>query len=146
MKRVVALGPEHHDWLYLLVEAETGIEYHSQYGGSLCCQGSIEGYLRPLELSQLSELRSIFEVELGGTGTHQGAMNWPTELLTRLERAVESISFECSHVAENLEEQKVPLTWQVASLSLDPSRIVDEAWLSVLSSEGPGVLVWSNSD
>ncbi|WP_422100041.1 DUF6210 family protein [Thermomonospora catenispora] len=34
-------------WLYVVVEAPTGVVYHQQYGGSACRQGRVEGVFRP---------------------------------------------------------------------------------------------------
>lgn len=35
-------------WLYVVVQAETGVSYQQQYGGIACRQGQVEGYLVPL--------------------------------------------------------------------------------------------------
>lgn len=138
-KRTIFLDPveTQPEWLSVVIEASTGIIYHQQYGGTACAQGEIEGYLVPLSHGDtLSTLRSIFEVELGGTGVGRRAFEWPGDLYERLRAAVEGTEF-----------------WPADDgnpelLRIDESRHseLDEAWIPIVTSDGPGVLVWKNSD
>ncbi|MEV6241519.1 DUF6210 family protein [Lentzea sp. NPDC051838] len=49
MKRVF-LDPDgtEHDWLYVVVRAQTGVAYEQQYGGTANRLGEVEGYLVPV--------------------------------------------------------------------------------------------------
>ncbi len=124
-------------WLYVVVQAETGVFYQQQYGGTACRQGQVEGFLVPVFGPQgLARLRELFEGHFGGAGTwnHQ----WPGSELDRLRKSVRDISYwACDGQADTPHE-----------LQLDEQRLrdADEAWVPVLTPDGPGVLVWSNSD
>lgn len=86
----------------------------------------------------LASLRHLFEVELRGAGTWDHT--WPERKGEReaLRASVGGIRFWSSDgVCE-----------EPHFLQLDESRIreADEAWLPVLTPDGPGILVWNNSD
>ncbi|MGW3119964.1 DUF6210 family protein [Streptomyces sp. NPDC001107] len=82
------------------------------------------------------ELKDIFAGELQGAGA-QG-LTWPPALLERLRGAVALHVYGSSN-----RDDLYP-----APLVLDESRLAeaDEAWVPVLTPDGPGVLVWENSD
>jgi hypothetical protein len=134
--------------LCVVVAAGTAVVYQQQYGGTACRQGQVEGYLLPVYGvpaggcdEALAMLREIFERDLGGAGWRGGAL--PGRLMTRLRGAVEKIAVEESgQTAGDLRsrEQK--------PLVLDESRLgeMDEAWVPVITADGPGLLVWNNSD
>ena len=138
-KRTIVLDPigAWPEWLVVVIEAPTGVLYQQQFGGTACRQGEIEGYLVPLSPGEtLTTLRSIFEGELKGTGVSSRAFEWPANLYIRLTTAVESTQFWPAN--DGAPEQ----------LSIDQSRVddLDEAWIPVMTSDGPGVLLWENSD
>jgi hypothetical protein len=124
-------------WLYVVVRASTGVFYQQQYGGTACRQGQVEGFLVPvLGPLGLGRLRELFEGHFKGAGTwnHQ----WSREELDNLREAVRGIRYwEC----DGLNERPHPL-------QLDEERLTDadEAWIPVLTPDGPGILVWFNSD
>ncbi|MEV4256485.1 DUF6210 family protein [Spirillospora sp. NPDC049652] len=138
--RFVALDPDGTSgggWLHVVVEAETGVIYQQQYGGNACRQGQTEGFLVPLASPDgLRALRDLFEKDFRGAGTCGFA--WPENELGRLRQIVESIRYwACDGNSE-----------KPHNLRLDESRIreADEAWVPVITPDGPGVLVWFNSD
>ncbi|XVU27232.1 DUF6210 family protein [Actinoplanes sp. CA-054009] len=136
--RHVSLDPDGLAGLCVLVAAPTGVVYHHQYGGTACRQGQQEGFLVPLAaFSALDELREIFEVHLDSVGTWN--YQWPDEELDHLRRVVSDVSYWTSD--DGRSEEPKPLT-------LDESRLrdVDEAWIPVETPDGPGILIWPNSD
>ncbi|HEX5594727.1 MAG TPA: DUF6210 family protein [Micromonosporaceae bacterium] len=124
-------------WLYVVVEARTGVFYQQQYGGTACRQGQMEGFLVPLAgADALDELRQLFEKDFRGAGTWN--YSWPDEERDQLRQIIGGISY---WACDGHSEAPHPLR-------LDESRIseADEAWVPVISPDGPGVLVWFNSD
>ncbi|WP_326608311.1 DUF6210 family protein [Streptomyces sp. NBC_01799] len=125
-------------WVFVIVAAPTGVVYQNQGGGYSCAQYEQEGYLIPLFGSDLDEeLKQIFVGELRGWGMR--GQQWPVELLDRLRAAVGSFAVYGSGRHDELHP---------TALILDESRLAEaaEAWIPVLSPDGPSVLVWENSD
>ncbi|WP_285631085.1 DUF6210 family protein [Lentzea sp. NBRC 102530] len=140
-KRLVVLDPDGtagDAWTYVVVEAPTGVVYENQYGGTACRHGHVEGFLVPVNgLGALDVLRPLFEKDLRGAGAR--GHEWTDAELTKLRDAVgRLIYWACA-----LSEDEVPTT-----PLLDESRLreADEAWLPVITADGPGILVWCNSD
>lgn len=134
--------------LCVVIAAETAVIYQHQYGGTACMQGQVEGYLLPVHGvpagdcdEAVAMLLEIFEHDLGGAGWRGGAL--PGQLMTRLRGAVEKIAVEESGqtAGDLLSREQKPLL-------LDESRLgeLDEAWVPVVTPDGPGLLVWNNSD
>ncbi|MDX3078363.1 DUF6210 family protein [Streptomyces sp. MI02-7b] len=124
-------------WLHVVVEAKTGVVYQQQYGGTACRQGQVEGFLVPLfGPDELDALRQLFEKDFRGAGTWNYA--WPDDKLDKLREIIEAIRYWASDGA----------TEEPHALRLDESRIreADEAWVRVITPDGPGVLLWFNSD
>jgi hypothetical protein len=124
-------------WLHVVVEARTSVFYHQQYGGHVCRQGQVEGFLVPVfGPDALDALRQLFEEEFAGGGTWNRP--WPDHERERLRGIIESIPYWTfdGH------------TEHLHSLSLNESlmRDVGEAWVPVVTPDGPGVLLWANSD
>jgi hypothetical protein len=137
--RFVFLDPLGMDdgWLYVVVEAPTGVFYLQQYGGTACRQGRVEGYLVPMfGPDALDALGELFVTRFRGAGTWN--YRWSDDELTTLRRIIEGITFwACDEVDE-----------QPHDLMLDDARIseADEAWVPVRTPDGPGILLWFNSD
>jgi hypothetical protein len=124
-------------WLYVVVEAQTGVLYQQQYGGTACRQGQVEGFLVPIAgADALDALRQLFEKDFRGAGTWN--YPWLNEERNRLRQIIGGISY---WACDGHSEEPHPLR-------LDESRIrdADEAWIPVITPDGPGVLVWFNSD
>jgi hypothetical protein len=124
-------------WLYAVVRASTGVCYQQQYGGTACRQGQVEGFLVPvLGPLGLGRLRELFEGHFKGAGAWNH--RWSREELDNLREAVRGI---CYWESDGLNETP-------HSLRLDEQRLTDadEAWVPVLTPDGPGILVWFNSD
>ena len=127
-----------HPWMAVVCEATTGVRYTNQTGGVRCLPRTTEGYYVPVFDGQaLAELRSLFEDEFETAGARGG----PEELdafIERLRGAVDLIRMDSSKGGGPSEVR----------LQLDDSRLVeaDEAWIPVLTPDGPGVLIWENSD
>ncbi|MGH3240114.1 MAG: DUF6210 family protein [Spirillospora sp.] len=146
--RYVFLDPDggQRDWLYVVVRAETGIVYQQQYGGTANLLGGVEGYLVPLcgtdwasGRDGLLELREIFEKAMRGSGRAGGELS--ADLLDRVRSAVGVLHYWTSGRTSEWVPSHVPLR-------IDESRAgeLDEAWIPVHTPDGPGVLVWDNSD
>jgi len=134
--------------LCVVVAAPTAVVYEHQYGGTACMQGRVEGYLLPVHgvpagdcEEALAALREIFERDLGGAGWPGGAL--PGQLMARLRDAVDKVFVdESGEMAGDL------LSREQQRLVLDEGRLgeLDEAWIPVVTPDGPGYLVWGNSD
>ncbi|MBG6088497.1 DUF6210 family protein [Actinomadura viridis] len=139
---------EEDGWFGVVVRAGTGIVYCQQYGGTACLQGAVEGYYVPVGASDpatgrnaLRELRRLFERDLRGAGLPGDPRKEP-EVLERVRSAVEAVVFWASgRGAGDAGEER-------GHLRLDDGRLaeLDEAWIPVRTGDGPGVLVWCNSD
>lgn len=126
-----------YDWLYAIVRAPTGVFYQQQYGGTACRHGKVQGFLVPVfNPDALEAFRELFEKELGGSGMHN--RSWSEGAIARLREGVADIRYwACDGRDEEPHE-----------LRLDEGRMgeANEAWIPVTTPDGPGVLVWSNSD
>jgi Family of unknown function (DUF6210) len=134
-------------WMFVIVSAATGVEYHHQCGGVACDQRSIEGYLVPVDNFALPSDRS-------GPGTedftqvfhHRSACRWgyrgsalPAERLEKLKHLVQAVPFW----RMNDEGPDDRLTLKMDHRRLDE---VLEAYVPVVTPDGPGVLLWENCD
>ncbi|RKS77290.1 hypothetical protein BZB76_2671 [Actinomadura pelletieri DSM 43383] len=146
--RFVFLDPDggQRDWLYVVVGASTGIVYQQQYGGTANLVGEVEGYLVPIDgVDHVSgrdgraELREIFEGATRGSGRTGAELT--ADRLDRVRSAVGVIHYWTSGRTREGTTDRVPLR-------IDESRVdeLDEAWIPVHTPDGPGVLVWDNSD
>ncbi|MGY0059060.1 DUF6210 family protein [Streptomyces sp. LZ34] len=138
-QRFVFLDPDGapEDWIYVVVEAATGVYYQQQYGGTACRQGAVEGYLVPVFAPDaLDGLCEMFEGHFRGAGTWNHP--WTPDELARLREVVEGVTF---WVCDGTNEVPHPLR-------LDEDRLgeADEAWIPVATPDGQGVLLWCNSD
>ncbi|MFJ9691865.1 DUF6210 family protein [Kitasatospora sp. NPDC101183] len=139
-RRFVFLDPDGASgggWLYAVVEARTGVVYQQQYGGTAGRQGQVEGFRVPLfGPGELEALRELFEKHFRGAGTRDHA--WPDDGRGRLREIVGTIRY---WACDGTTEEPHPLR-------LDETRIreADEAWVPVITPDGPAVLVWFNSD
>ncbi|MFJ5924763.1 DUF6210 family protein [Kitasatospora sp. NPDC092948] len=140
-KRYIFLDPDSigsdQGWMFVIVAAPTGVIYQNQGGGFGCIQYQQEGYLIPLFGPDLDrDLKDIFVGELKGQGSRR--FDWPADLLDRLRAAVGYYVYGSAN-----REALFPVP-----LVLDESRLaeVDEAWVPVVTPDGPGILVWENSD
>ncbi len=125
-------------WMAVLVEAPTGVTYSHQTGGVACVPRQLEGYYVPVfDKNAYHSLRSIFEVTLEGAGTSRHDVPWDGPLLERLREAVALVRMDPSAGGPG----EVPLALNESEL-----RGIDEAWVLVMSPDGPGVLIWDNSD
>lgn len=138
-RRFVFLDPDGSagGWLYAVVEAATGVVYQQQYGGTACRQGQVEGFLVPLfEPDGLDALRELFERDFRGAGTRHST--WPDARRERLRGIIGTLRY---WVSDGTSEEPYPLR-------LDDGRFgaADEAWVPVITPDGPAMLVWLNSD
>jgi len=138
-RRFVFLDPDGMagGWLYVVVVARTGVFYQQQYGGTACRQGQLEGFLVPVfGPDALDALRLLFENTFRGAGTRN--YTWPDDERDALRAIIEDVSYWASDGH----------TEQPHNLRLDESRIrdADEAWVPVITPDGPGTLLWFNSD
>ncbi|MEU2610567.1 DUF6210 family protein [Micromonospora sp. NPDC007271] len=137
--RYVFLDPDGtgEDWLFVIVAAPTGIRYQQQYGGTACRQGQLEGFLVPVAgADAVPALRQLFEGHFRGAGTWNH--RWSPEEAGRLRDIVADVTY---WACDGWDEDPHPLRWDETR-----SGDTDEAWVPVLTPDGPGMLVWANSD
>jgi hypothetical protein len=130
------IGP---DWMYVIVQRGTGVWYDQQYGGTACRHGRVEGYLVPVyDADTRRLLDALFIQDLEGTGLWGGARRPDDTIVARVREAVSRVRYWASE----------PDVSSAHQLALDEVRLVeiDEAWLPVVTPDGPGFLVWPNSD
>jgi hypothetical protein len=125
-------GDQPDDWLLLVVKAATGVIYEHQYGGHLCYQASVEGFLVPIcQPEVLSSLRRVFSARLRGHGTGN--------LTGEIDEIVGATGYPAAR-----EEPPAELP----PVALDRERLeeLQEAWIPARTPDGPGYLAWVNSD
>ncbi|MFE2825499.1 DUF6210 family protein [Streptomyces sp. NPDC059271] len=125
-------------WLFVVVAAPTGVIYQTQGGGYGCVAYEQEGYLLPFYVPGADAgLNDLFVGALKSCGSRR--LDWPPNLLDRLRQEVADL-----HIWGSANQDDVSPT----PLALDESRLAetDEAWVPVLTPDGPGILVWQNSD
>jgi hypothetical protein len=123
-------------WLYVVVRARTGVVYRQRCGGTARRQGEVEGFLVPvLGPGSYVQLRELFEGHFGGAGTWRH--RWRDKETESLGELLQGIDYWAS---DGHKAAPHPL-------QLDKRRLgeADEAWVPVLTPDGPGILVWSNS-
>jgi hypothetical protein len=124
-------------WAFVVIAHPTRVIYQHQYGGTGNRQGEIEGYLVPVDAGEaLPILKEVFVHTLKGVGTSGRPLE--EARLEQVREAVTRVRFWSETLGSHRTE----------SLRLDEGRLddLDEAWVPVLTSDGPGVLVWPNSD
>lgn len=124
-------------WLHVVVRAQTGVFYRQQYGGTACRQGEVEGFLVPvLGAGSYVQLLQLFEGHFGGAGTWHH--RWRDQETASLRALVRGISYWACGTRGATPRP----------LRLDERHLgeADEAWIPVVTPDGPGILVWSNSD
>lgn len=121
------------DYVLLIVRAATGITYEQQCGGTATRLLEAEGFLVPVSDIALPALRALFEGTFHRTGTWNH--RWQPAELARLRDAVATIPYW-------------PDSDERTFLRLDESLLADadEAWIPVLTPDGPAILTWPNSD
>lgn len=121
----------------VVVRAQTGVSYQQHYGGTACRQGRVEGFLVPVYgPDSQAQLRILFEEHFRGTGTWN--YRWRDDEIDRLRKPVENIRY---WARDEVDASPYPL-------HLDEQQLSEagEAWIPVLTPDGPGALVWFNSD
>jgi Family of unknown function (DUF6210) len=120
--------------MWVIVLSETGLIYRHQYGGYHCYGAEIEGFLVPAwaHPEAKKELDDLFLVDLGMSGVPDDRRS---EVVNRVRSSVQRIWYRGD------DPRMVPL-------QIDESRAdeLDEAWVPVLTPDGPGYLAWINSD
>ncbi|MEU9916478.1 DUF6210 family protein [Streptomyces sp. NPDC051001] len=114
----------------MVVAAPTGVVYRTQGGGTRLCAVRAGGLSDPRVRSALDhELKQIFVRELREWGSR--GLEWPQELLARLRKAVAVHLYGSARCDD---------TWP-SPLVLDESRLAeaDEAWVPVLTPDGPNI-------
>jgi len=120
-------------WIFVIVQANTGVVYQSQCGGANLRTAQAEGFLVPLTPGEaLYAIRVLFLEVSRNFGTW--SYPWPVRYRDRLREIIGSIRYWAG-------DGEVDLPYE---LELDDSRIreVDDAWVPVITPDGPGVLVW----
>jgi hypothetical protein len=120
--------------MLVLVPRETGLIYEHQYGGFYCRHVEIEGFLVPAWTHPEAKetLDQLFLVELGGNGVLDKDRS---EVVRTVSDAVQRIWYRGTDD-------------RMAPLRIDEDRVdeLDEAWVPVLTPDGPAYLAWANSD
>ncbi|NUP09165.1 MAG: hypothetical protein HOW73_24200 [Polyangiaceae bacterium] len=135
-------------WLVVVVRAATGVVYHQQCCGVVCDQRRVQGFLVPLGGLKLgadagmidpAEFEAVFhEGEACVWGAANNAL--PAARLAQLRQLVLSVPYWTAGSDGETEACR--------GIELDDSRLeqLTEAWVPVLTPDGPGILMWSNCD
>jgi hypothetical protein len=120
--------------MLVLVPCETGLVYEHQYGGLSCRHVEIEGFLVPAwaHAEARAALDALFLVTLGGRGVRDEDRS---DALRTVGDAMGRIWYRGTGD-------------RMAPLRVDEQRAdeLDEAWVPVLTPDGPAYLAWVNSD
>jgi hypothetical protein len=124
--------PQQH--MLVLVPGETGVVYVHRYGGFEHRHAEVEGFLVPaLAPPEAREaLDQLFLVDLAGTGIRDEDRS---DAVRRVGDAIERIWYR------GTEDRMAPL--RIDEMQADE---LDQAWVPVLTPDGPGYLTWTNSD
>lgn len=143
---VVDLDPDGtfpEDWMAVVIRHPTGVVYINQSAGVACQQRKVEGYLVPLGSTAFDvdsphptgdQLIAIF---------HDGdKCMWPWTGADVPEDRIERLAGLVAHLAFWSHERGL------GPLELDLSRRdeIAEAWIPVLTPDGPAVLIYQNCD
>jgi len=116
-------------YLGVIIQYPSGVVYAQQCSGTACEHYEIEGYFVPIEGRVIvPELIGVFHE---GTACLWGKPS--LDQLARLRLVVEGPS---------------DIAQKERGLRLDETRLeeVREAWVPVITPEGPGILTWPNCD
>lgn len=120
--------------MLVLVPGETGLVYEHEYGGVGCQHVEIEGFLVPAwaEPEAWAALDQLFRELLDGKGVGDHERSDAVQIARD---AVEQIWYRGTGD-------------RMAPLQIDDERAdeLDEAWVPVLTPDGPAYLVWTNGD
>ena len=155
--RRVIIDPDGTSQAYLgvIIQFDTGVVYEQQCAGTETDLRGVEGYFVPLggcryDPNQgpidFAALRAPFHngggCSFGGRPYKAPAntCNLPSERLAQLRAAVESITYWGSDDSRAADLR--------THLTIDDSRMGElvEAWVPVLTPDGPGILTWPNCD
>ena len=129
--------------LLVVVEAPTGVVYWHQCAGYMCSQRHAEGFVVPLgDRTAAEEIIAFFAKEFSGwPPPSAGDEPWNERNLSELDGIVAKIPY-WHRTPERRRDEKRGL------LKLDRSRVdeITEAWVPVVTLDGPGILVFENSD
>jgi hypothetical protein len=130
----------------VIVQRATGVAYGTQCEGLRNDERYMEGFFVPVSGSMFNPEEGRINVERLRSAFHMGDLCLhgsdhfePSDYVGSLRHAVSSIPFW--YIDAKGETQRV-------QLELDASRLDEavEAWVPVLTPQGPGVLVWPNCD
>jgi hypothetical protein len=128
--------------LAVIVSAATGVIYGTQCGGVSTQQRELEGFLvlcPSRDYDVTSDVEAELEQRFRAHPSWKPASTWAVPLVDELAAIVRRVVFwRRTNVGEDVRER----------LSFDRSRLGEcvEAWIPVLTPEGPGVLTFENSD
>jgi hypothetical protein len=134
-------------FVMIVIKAPTGVIYENQCRGTATEARFVEGYLVPLAGPRVNLDEGLIDAVALSAVFHRGkTCNWtwtgdrlPEERLNMLKKLVEGIPYwQSSSMLEH--ERK--------SLLFDEARVEElaEAWIPVLTPDGPGVLLSENCD
>jgi hypothetical protein len=151
--RAVFIDPDGtcHSYLGVIVAHPTGVSYFQQCGGVDTIERSLEGFFVPLggtsfdpEQGHLDSvgLTAVFHdqgCQFGGA-SRDGKPQLPPERIEELRLLVEAIPYWVTSATGDSDRRD--------HLRLDDSRLADlvEAWIPVITPDGPGILTWPNCD
>ncbi|MFI1379614.1 DUF6210 family protein [Embleya sp. NPDC020886] len=131
-----------YDWLFVVLEAPSGMVYEIQTCGTSCVQSRVEGHLIPIEAPDAyAALIDLFVREFSGSGGPR-MWAWTPAHLDSLRAAISTIRFPADY------DSAPVMGYPGTPIHVDESRLSEatEAWIPVTTELGTGILVWSNSD
>lgn len=135
-------------WMLVVVMAPTGVVYQQQCAGQVCDQRDMEGFLVPIGGYKLDADEGLIDPDAFTAVFHDGdGCRWgsgynalPAERLAALRQLVAALPYWSFGSRGE--------TTARGALAIDESRLGDltEAWVPVVTLDGPGVLIWNNCD
>jgi hypothetical protein len=152
-RRIVTLTMEEPKFIGVIIHAPTGVIYKQQCGGTLCHHEQLEGYFVPVSRLELGDadrssvdrfaldtdlLKAVFhdaypdDADACVWGGSTADLPWD-----RVQRLADLVALLGYH------GDRDPRPIAVDAARFDEGH---EAWVPILTPDGPGVLVWNNCD
>jgi hypothetical protein len=142
-KKYVEINPNdvEENYLYVIIQSETGVVYRHQCEGLATSQNEVEGFLIPLDGKWYSKpLLDFFSKYEGWPPGLKKGSKWEESDLDELSKIISKIPIWHNHIDCNNDERVFLV------LDLQRKEELTEAWVPVITPYGKGILVFENCD